>query len=82
MVEGPGHVPSDQMEFNFKKQMEECNGYPSMCSVLWSPTSPGYDYITSAIGVAMARWHGTAMLSYVTPKEHLALLNAEDVRGV
>ena len=81
MVEGPGHVPLDQIEFNVKKQMEECNEAPFyVLGPLVTDIAPGYDHITSAIGAAMAGWHGTAMLCYVTPKEHLGLPNAEDVR--
>ena len=81
MVEGPGHVPMDQIEFNVKKQMEECDEAPFyVLGPLVTDIAPGYDHITSAIGAAMAGWHGTAMLCYVTPKEHLGLPNAEDVR--
>jgi len=81
MVEGPGHVPMDQIEFNVKKQMEECSEAPFyVLGPLVTDIAPGYDHITSAIGAAMAGWHGTAMLCYVTPKEHLGLPNAEDVR--
>ena len=81
MVEGPGHVPLDQIEFNVKKQMEECDEAPFyVLGPLVTDIAPGYDHITSAIGAAMAGWHGTAMLCYVTPKEHLGLPNAEDVR--
>ncbi|NER39693.1 MAG: phosphomethylpyrimidine synthase [Oscillatoria sp. SIO1A7] len=91
MVEGPGHVPMDQIEFNVKKQMEECSDFslekkvgPAPFYVLGplvTDIAPGYDHITSAIGAAIAGWHGTAMLCYVTPKEHLGLPNAEDVRN-
>ena len=81
MVEGPGHVPLDQIEFNVKKQMEECDEAPFyVLGPLVTDIAPGYDHITSAIGAAIAGWHGTAMLCYVTPKEHLGLPNAEDVR--
>jgi len=81
MVEGPGHVPMDQIEYNVKKQMEECSEAPFyVLGPLVTDIAPGYDHITSAIGAAMAGWHGTAMLCYVTPKEHLGLPNAEDVR--
>ena len=81
MVEGPGHVPMDQIEFNVRKQMEECNEAPFyVLGPLVTDIAPGYDHITSAIGAAMAGWHGTAMLCYVTPKEHLGLPNPEDVR--
>ncbi|WOB44885.1 phosphomethylpyrimidine synthase [Thermoleptolyngbya oregonensis NK1-22] len=82
MVEGPGHVPMDQIEFNVKKQMEECSEAPFyVLGPLVTDIAPGYDHITSAIGAALAGWHGTAMLCYVTPKEHLGLPNAEDVRN-
>ena len=81
MVEGPGHVPMDQIEFNVRKQMEECNEAPFyVLGPLVTDIAPGYDHITSAIGAAMAGWYGTAMLCYVTPKEHLGLPNPEDVR--
>jgi len=81
MVEGPGHVPMDQIEFNVKKEMEECFEAPFyVLGPLVTDIAPGYDHITSAIGAAMAGWHGTAMLCYVTPKEHLGLPNPDDVR--
>ena len=81
MVEGPGHVPMDQIEFNVRKQMETCSEAPFyVLGPLVTDIAPGYDHITSAIGAALAGWHGTAMLCYVTPKEHLGLPNAEDVR--
>jgi phosphomethylpyrimidine synthase len=82
MVEGPGHVPMDQIEFNVRKQMEECSEAPFyVLGPLVTDIAPGYDHITSAIGAAMAGWYGTAMLCCVTPKEHLGLPNAEDVRN-
>ncbi|MEM1168628.1 MAG: phosphomethylpyrimidine synthase ThiC [Cyanobacteria bacterium P01_H01_bin.35] len=109
MVEGPGHVPMDQIQFNVKKQMEECSSPPLdvleldplasnakekmeefnvvgpapfyVLGPLVTDIAPGYDHITSAIGAAMAGWYGTAMLCYVTPKEHLGLPDAEDVRN-
>jgi len=82
MVEGPGHVPMDQIEFNVRKQMEECSEAPFyVLGPLVTDIAPGYDHITSAIGAAMAGWYGTAMLCYVTPKEHLGLPNEEDVRN-
>jgi phosphomethylpyrimidine synthase len=82
MVEGPGHVPMDQIEFNVRQQMEECSEAPFyVLGPLVTDIAPGYDHITSAIGAAMAGWYGTAMLCYVTPKEHLGLPNAEDVRN-
>ncbi len=81
MVEGPGHVPMDQIEFNVRKQMEECDEAPFyVLGPLVTDIAPGYDHITSAIGAAMAGWYGTAMLCYVTPKEHLGLPNPDDVR--
>lgn len=82
MVEGPGHVPMDQIEFNVKKQMEECSEAPFyVLGPLVTDIAPGYDHISSAIGAALAGWYGAAMLCYVTPKEHLGLPNAEDVRN-
>ncbi len=82
MIEGPGHVPMDQIEMNVKKQMEICHEAPFyVLGPLVVDISPGYDHISSAIGAAMAGWYGTAMLCYVTPKEHLGLPNAEDVRN-
>ena len=81
MVEGPGHVPMDQIEFNVRKQMEDCSEAPFyVLGPLVTDIAPGYDHITSAIGAAMAGWYGTAMLCYVTPKEHLGLPNPDDVR--
>ncbi|MCF2971410.1 phosphomethylpyrimidine synthase [Synechococcus sp. Nb3U1] len=82
MVEGPGHVPMDQIEFNVRKQMEECSEAPFyVLGPLVTDIAAGYDHISSAIGAALAGWYGTAMLCYVTPKEHLGLPNAEDVRN-
>ncbi|BAC89059.1 phosphomethylpyrimidine synthase ThiC [Gloeobacter violaceus] len=81
MVEGPGHVPMHQIEMNVRKQMQECSEAPFyVLGPLVTDIAPGYDHITSAIGAALAGWYGTAMLCYVTPKEHLGLPNAEDVR--
>ncbi len=81
MVEGPGHVPMDQIEMNIKKQIEICHGAPFyVLGPLITDIAPGYDHITSAIGAAMAGWYGAAMLCYVTPKEHLGLPNNDDVR--
>jgi phosphomethylpyrimidine synthase len=81
MVEGPGHVPMDQIDMNVKKQMELCDEAPFyVLGPLVTDIAPGYDHITSAIGAALAGWSGAAMLCYVTPKEHLGLPNAEDVR--
>jgi len=81
MVEGPGHVPMDQIDMNIKKQIEICNGAPFyVLGPLVTDIAPGYDHITSAIGAALAGWSGAAMLCYVTPKEHLGLPNNEDVK--
>jgi phosphomethylpyrimidine synthase len=81
MVEGPGHVPMDQIALNVRKQKELCHGAPFYTlGPLVTDIAPGYDHITSAIGAAMIGWHGADMLCYVTPKEHLGLPNAEDVR--
>jgi phosphomethylpyrimidine synthase len=81
MIEGPGHVPMDQIEMNVKKQMEICHEAPFYTlGPLVTDIAPGYDHITSAIGAAMIAWHGTALLCYVTPKEHLGLPDPEDVR--
>ena len=82
MVEGPGHVPMDQIDYNVKKQMEECSEAPFyVLGPLVTDIAAGYDHISSAIGAALAGWSGAAMLCYVTPKEHLGLPNAEDVRS-
>jgi phosphomethylpyrimidine synthase len=81
MVEGPGHVPMDQIDMNIKKQIEICKGAPFyVLGPLVTDIAPGYDHITSAIGAAIAGWSGAAMLCYVTPKEHLGLPNKEDVK--
>lgn len=81
MVEGPGHVPMDQLEMNVKMQMELCHEAPFYTlGPLVTDIAPGYDHITSAIGAAMVGWYGVSLLCYVTPKEHLGLPNAEDVR--
>jgi len=81
MVEGPGHVPMDQLEMNVKKQQELCHGAPFYTlGPLVTDIAPGYDHITSAIGAAMVGWYGSSLLCYVTPKEHLGLPNSEDVR--
>ena len=82
MVEGPGHVPMDQIEMNVRRQIEWCHEAPFyVLGPLVTDISPGYDHITSAIGGALAAWHGVAMLCYVTPKEHLGLPDMEDVRA-
>jgi phosphomethylpyrimidine synthase len=81
MVEGPGHIPMHQIEMNVRKQKEICHGAPFYTlGPLVTGIAPGYDHITSAIGAAMIGWYGADMLCYVTPKEHLGLPNAEDVR--
>ncbi len=81
MVEGPGHVPMDQLEDNVRRQQEVCSQAPFYTlGPLVTDIAPGYDHITSAIGAAIVGWHGTSMLCYVTPKEHLGLPNAEDVK--
>ncbi|MGH9506179.1 MAG: phosphomethylpyrimidine synthase ThiC [Terriglobales bacterium] len=81
MIEGPGHVPMDQIQLQVEKEVELCHGAPFYTlGPLVTDFAPGYDHITSAIGAAMIGWHGAAMLCYVTPKEHLGLPNAEDVK--
>ncbi len=81
MVEGPGHVPMDQLEANVRRQQDVCHQAPFYTlGPLVTDIAPGYDHITSAIGAAVVGWHGTSMLCYVTPKEHLGLPNAEDVK--
>jgi len=81
MIEGPGHVPMDQIEMNIKKEMELCHEAPFyVLGPLVTDIAPGYDHIASAIGAAMAGWYGASMLCYVTPKEHLGLPNPEDVK--
>jgi phosphomethylpyrimidine synthase len=82
MVEGPGHVPLDQIEMNMKKEDEMCDGAPFyILGPIVIDCAPGYDHITSAIGATLGAYYGAAMLCYVTPKEHLGLPNAEDVRN-
>ncbi|MDX8361832.1 phosphomethylpyrimidine synthase ThiC [Cytobacillus sp. IB215316] len=81
MIEGPGHVPMHLIKENVDKQQEVCHDAPFYTlGPLTTDIAPGYDHITSAIGAAMIGWFGTAMLCYVTPKEHLGLPNKEDVR--
>lgn len=84
MIEGPGHVPMHMIKENMEKQLEICHEAPFYTlGPLTTDIAPGYDHITSGIGAAMIGWFGTAMLCYVTPKEHLGLPNREDVkRGV
>ena len=81
MIEGPGHVPMHQIRENMEKQLTVCHEAPFYTlGPLVTDVAPGYDHITSAIGAAMIGWLGTAMLCYVTPKEHLGLPNKDDVR--
>ena len=81
MIEGPGHVPMHKIKENMDKQLEICHEAPFYTlGPLTTDTAPGYDHITSAIGAAMIGWYGTAMLCYVTPKEHLGLPNRKDVK--
>ena len=81
MIEGPGHVPMHQIKENMDRQLEVCHEAPFYTlGPLTTDVAPGYDHITSAIGAAMIGWFGTAMLCYVTPKEHLGLPNKEDVK--
>jgi phosphomethylpyrimidine synthase len=81
MIEGPGHVPMHKIKINMDKQLRECGEAPFYTlGPLTTDIAPGYDHITSAIGAAMIGWFGTAMLCYVTPKEHLGLPNRDDVK--
>ncbi len=81
MIEGPGHIPMDQIKLQVDKEMELCHEAPFYTlGPLVTDIAPGYDHITSAIGAAMIGWHGASMLCYVTPKEHLGLPNKDDVR--
>jgi phosphomethylpyrimidine synthase len=81
MIEGPGHIPMDQIKLQVDKEMELCHEAPFYTlGPLVTDFAPGYDHITSAIGAAMIGWHGASMLCYVTPKEHLGLPNKEDVK--
>ena len=81
MVEGPGHVPFDQIEFNMKLQRRLCHGAPFyVLGPLVTDIFPGYDHITSCIGATSAAYHGASMLCYVTPKEHLGLPKKDDVK--
>jgi phosphomethylpyrimidine synthase len=82
MVEGPGHVPIDQLEEQVRRQQRVCHEAPFYTlGPLVTDIAPGYDHITSAIGAAIVGWHGTSMLCYVTPKEHLGLPDADDVKN-
>ena len=81
IIEGPGHVPMQMIKENMEKQLKDCDEAPFYTlGPLTTDIAPGYDHITSAIGAAQIGWYGTAMLCYVTPKEHLGLPNKEDVR--
>jgi phosphomethylpyrimidine synthase len=81
MIEGPGHIPMDQIQLQVEKEMEMCAEAPFYTlGPLVTDIAPGYDHITSAIGAAMIGWYGASMLCYVTPKEHLGLPNREDVK--
>ena len=81
MVEGPGHVPMDQIQMNVEKEQEWCDGAPFYTlGPIVTDIAPGYDHITSAIGAAMIGWYGASLLCYVTPKEHLGLPDLDDVR--
>ena len=82
MIEGPGHVPLHKIKINVDKQLKECGEAPFYTlGPLVTDVAPAYDHITSAIGAAMIGWFGTAMLCYVTPKEHLGLPNRDDVKA-
>src|SRR6185437_14596141 len=82
MIEGPGHIPMDQIEMQVQKENEMCYEAPFYTlGPLVTDIAPGYDHITSAIGAAMIGWYGASMLCYVTPKEHLGLPNREDVKA-
>jgi phosphomethylpyrimidine synthase len=82
MIEGPGHIPMDQIEMQVVKERELCFEAPFYTlGPLVTDFAPGYDHITSAIGAAMIGWHGASMLCYVTPKEHLGLPNRDDVKA-
>ncbi len=82
MIEGPGHVPMDQIKLQVEKELEYCHEAPFYTlGPLVTDIAPGYDHITSAIGAAMIGWYGASMLCYVTPKEHLGLPNLEDVKA-
>jgi phosphomethylpyrimidine synthase len=81
MIEGPGHIPMDQIQLQVEKELELCHEAPFYTlGPLVTDFAPGYDHITSAIGAAMIGWYGASMLCYVTPKEHLGLPNREDVK--
>jgi phosphomethylpyrimidine synthase len=82
MIEGPGHIPMDQIQLQVQKEVEMCHEAPFYTlGPLVTDFAPGYDHITSAIGAAMIGWYGASMLCYVTPKEHLGLPNKDDVKA-
>lgn len=82
MIEGPGHIPMDEIQLQVEKERELCFEAPFYTlGPVVTDIAPGYDHITSAIGAAMIGWHGASMLCYVTPKEHLGLPNREDVKA-
>lgn len=82
LIEGPGHVPMQKIKANMDEQIAHCHGAPFYTlGPLTTDIAPGYDHITSAIGAAQIAWYGTAMICYVTPKEHLGLPDKEDVRS-
>jgi phosphomethylpyrimidine synthase len=82
MIEGPGHVPMHMIQENVERELTECHEAPFYTlGPLTTDIAPGYDHITSAIGAGMIGWYGTAMLCYVTPKEHLGLPNKDDVKA-
>jgi phosphomethylpyrimidine synthase len=82
LIEGPGHVPMHRIRANMDEEIKHCHGAPFYTlGPLTTDIAPGYDHITSAIGAAQIAWYGTAMICYVTPKEHLALPDREDVRA-
>jgi phosphomethylpyrimidine synthase len=82
MIEGPGHVPMHKIRENMERQLVACDEAPFYTlGPLTTDVAPGYDHITSAIGAAMIGWFGTAMLCYVTPKEHLGLPDRDDVKA-
>jgi phosphomethylpyrimidine synthase len=82
MIEGPGHVPVHQIKENMERQLAACHEAPFYTlGPVVTDIAPGYDHITSAIGATLIGWYGTAMLCYVTPKEHLGLPNRDDVKA-
>ena len=82
IIEGPGHVPMHKIGENMERQISSCHEAPFYTlGPLTTDIAPGYDHITSAIGAAQIAWQGTAMICYVTPKDHLGLPNREDVRA-